>query len=157
MVKKEKTISCLPFLTRQILFFVVTENTIPYRAHLDPHASKLKGCDLQVYFVPGNGVVEAVSLGGLHSLLKSDRSKGPQSQAVWGIVEEASLFRWRREIFNHWEGGWDFCYILLEVRTRMKGPNIVKQRTNIWDLRRWRRKGVKVANIYLAPTVFPPK
>lgn len=51
---------------------MLKENSIPYRAHFDLHASKLKGCNLQLYFVPGKDVVEAVSVGELDSLLESD-------------------------------------------------------------------------------------
>lgn len=72
MVRKEKFILCLPFPTAQIFFFMLKENSIPYRAHFDLHASKLKGCNLQLYFVPGKDVVEAVSVGELDSLLESD-------------------------------------------------------------------------------------
>lgn len=57
-------------------------------------------------------------------------SRGPQSQAVWGVVEEGRPV-WRREVLDQWEGGLNLFYILLEVRTRMKGSNIVKQRTNM--------------------------
>lgn len=46
-----------------MFFFWLKENTIPYRTHFDPHISEFKGYDLQVYFFPGKGVVEAVSWG----------------------------------------------------------------------------------------------